>query len=440
MGFIDCCSNILTKLPGPSLPFLPAFFLGTIFASLILLYLYKKETNLPLNDILLHAFRSLFLHLPSNGCSASDSETDKCNNVQCVRCQRYGELQHQIIQRWRRLKGREIMVSVDRVEQAVRRLQTQGKLEKSEKITDVTRNEREEERKIATEEETGGKLKYRGKQKRHEGKASSPDQNNGEMKDWNKEIHEEKKAQKDGGCSEDEKEKTMQDKVEKEMKKGKLKTQMTYQKPTLFHVMGLPANPNWTEYDVLTNEQKLLKLNFELITQEFEKVFSRLQSGDTTGWKNNSILEGHWCIFPFVDQGKINTSNCHSCPRVAEIILGCLPAMMNDCVFGNAAFSILYPDSHITPHQGPTNLRLRCHLGIKVPNGCWLEVAGQQYKWVVGETLLFDDSFTHSAHFTNQPNNMHSQPRAILLLDFWHPNVTIQEKECLLELLTPLGV
>lgn len=296
--------------------------------------------------------------------------------------------------------------------------------------------EREEERKIKHEEETGGKLKYRGKQKGH--KTSSLDQSDGKMKDWNKGIHAEK-IQRNEGCSEDGKEKTMEDKVEnKQKKEEKPNTQTFYQKPTLFHVMDLPANPNWNKYDVLMNEQKLLKLNFELISQEFEKVFSRLQSGDTTGWKNNSILQGHWCIFPFVDQGKIITSNCHSCPGVAEIILGCLPAMMNDCVFGNAAFSILYPDSHITPHQGPTNLRLRCHLGIKVPNGCWLEVAGQQYKWAVGETLLFDDSFTHSAHFTNQPHNVHSHPRAILLLDFWHPDVSAQEKECLLELLTPL--
>lgn len=436
MGFLDCCSNFLTMLPDPSLPFLPALLLGTIFSSMILLYLYKKETNLPLNDILLHIIKSLLFHLPSNGCSASHSETEKCNNVQCVRCQRYGELQQQILQRWRRWKSRTVIESLGRVEQAVRRLENQGKVEKSKKTADLAMYEREEERKIKHEEETGGKLKYRGKQKGH--KTSSLDQSDGKMKDWNKGIHAEK-IQRNEGCSEDGKEKTMEDKVEnKQKKEEKPNTQTFYQKPTLFHVMDLPANPNWNKYDVLMNEQKLLKLNFELISQEFEKVFSRLQSGDTTGWKNNSILQGHWCIFPFVDQGKIITSNCHSCPGVAEIILGCLPAMMNDCVFGNAAFSILYPDSHITPHQGPTNLRLRCHLGIKVPNGCWLEVAGQQYKWAVGETLLFDDSFTHSAHFTNQPHNVHSHPRAILLLDFWHPDVSAQEKECLLELLTPL--
>ncbi|KAK8397516.1 hypothetical protein O3P69_004339 [Scylla paramamosain] len=364
MGFLDCCSNFLTMLPDPSLPFLPALLLGTIFASLILLYLYKKETNLPLNDILLHLVRSLLFHLPSSGCSASHSETDKCNNVQCVRCQRYGELQQQIIERWRRWKSRAVIESLGRVEQAVRRLEEQGKMEKSEKMADVAKNEGDEERKMKAGEETGGKLKYRAKQKRHENKTSSLNQNNGKMKDWNKEINEEEKTQKNEGCSKNEKEKTMQDKVENKREQEKLKTQMFYQKPTLFHVMDLSANPNWNEYDVFTNEQKLLKLNFELITQEFEKVFSRLQSGDTTGWKNNSILQGHWCIFPFVDQGKIITSNCHSCPGVAEIILGCLPAMMNDCVFGNAAFSILYPDSHITPHQGPTNLRLRCHLDL----------------------------------------------------------------------------
>ena len=35
-------------------------------------------------------------------------------------------------------------------------------------------------------------------------------------------------------------------------------------------------------------------------------------------------------------------------------------------VFGNAFVSVLEPGSEITPHCGPTNLRVRCHLALQV--------------------------------------------------------------------------
>lgn len=158
--------------------------------------------------------------------------------------------------------------------------------------------------------------------------------------------------------------------------------QKSLQKPTIFS-MDLPSNPNWTEYEVHISDQKLLKLNFDLIQKEFVSIFEELQAGNTAGWKNNTITQGHWCIFPLVNQGKIIAANCRRCPGVAELVLGCLPGVMNDCVFGNAAFSILYPNSHITPHTGPSNLRLRCHLG---ESGCLFD------------TLILFLYSTHSHH------------------------------------------
>lgn len=154
-----------------------------------------------------------------------------------------------------------------------------------------------------------------------------------------------------------------QDKEIKDSPSGGSESPQGSQKPTIFS-MDLAANPVWSDLAVLVNDQKLLKVNLEVIQKEFTSVFDALKSGDNSGWRNNNIPQGHWCIFPFVNQGKIVPQNCRRCPGVAELVLGCLPAMMNDCVFGNAAFSILYPNSHIAPHHGPTNLRLRCHLGM----------------------------------------------------------------------------
>lgn len=207
------------------------------------------------------------------------------------------------------------------------------------------------------------------------------------------------------------------------------------QNPTLFK-MELTANPYWNDFDIYTKELDFLKLNFAIIFKEFVTVFDALKSGDNWGWKSNDIGEGHWCIFPFIDQGLINESNCRRCPNVAAI-LDALPSLMKDCVFGNVCFSILYPDSHIKAHYGPSNIRLRCHLGLQIPDGCWLEVAGTQCKWTARETLVFDDSFEHSATFVDQSSSAQATPRAVLMLDFWHPDITSKEKQVLLKLLAP---
>ena len=51
--------------------------------------------------------------------------------------------------------------------------------------------------------------------------------------------------------------------------------------------------------------------------------------------------------------------------------------------------------------------------------------------------LVFDDSYEHSATFKEDPS-LDKTPRVVLLIDFWHPDVSKQEKEVLLDLLKPL--
>lgn len=233
--------------------------------------------------------------------------------MECVRCKRHDVLRQQVRARWRTWKnGKVDLGPLKRVEEAVSRLEKGGQVEKVEGDEGKVKEERE------------GNLKHRGK-----GSEANP---------------------------------SSKKKEEENRESSGKESPQNSQCPTIFH-MELAANSNWTDYEVHTNDQKLLQLNLEIIQKEFATVFEALKSGDNSGWKNNNIPQGHWCIFPLVNQGKIIAPNCRRCPGVAELVLGCLPAMMNDCVFGNAAFSILYPNSHITPHCGPTNLRLRCHLG-----------------------------------------------------------------------------
>lgn len=92
---------------------------------------------------------------------------------------------------------------------------------------------------------------------------------------------------------------------------------------------------------------------------------------------------------------------------------------------GAVFFSVLQPGTTVTPHCGPTNARLRYHLGLEIPAGTFLEVGGERRAWREGQCLRFDDSFSHSAC------NPSKQPRTVLIVDLWHPELSSLEREAL---------
>lgn len=128
---------------------------------------------------------------------------------------------------------------------------------------------------------------------------------------------------------------------------------------------------------------------------------------------------GAWDVFLFYERSRKNEENCARCPAITRIIES------HNTVRTQAGLlyvSKLSPGTHIKPHRGPTNMRLRCHLGIDIPDGdCGLKVAGETRRWREGGCLVFDNSLEHEAW------NHTSQPRIVLIIDFWHPDLTPAE-------------
>ena len=112
-------------------------------------------------------------------------------------------------------------------------------------------------------------------------------------------------------------------------------------------------------------------------------------------------------------------SGLASCPFTSNLIDG-LPGIGE-----MAMVSRLEPGAHIEPHCGVSNTRLTAHLGLHVPEGAWFRVADETRPWIEGRCLLFDDSFEHEA------NNPTDDYREVLLVDFWHPELTAPEIELL---------
>ncbi|KAK0147038.1 Aspartate beta-hydroxylase domain-containing protein 2 [Merluccius polli] len=129
-----------------------------------------------------------------------------------------------------------------------------------------------------------------------------------------------------------------------------------------------PATPR-------SHDVELLERSFPALLAEFGNVYNQppARSGSSLppGWKANSTPHGQWWTYYLVNQGETLALNARRCPR-AWRVLGQLRTFIANNVFGNACFSVLTPGALITEHYGPTNVRLRCHLGLRVPSACEL--------------------------------------------------------------------
>lgn len=122
----------------------------------------------------------------------------------------------------------------------------------------------------------------------------------------------------------------------------------------------------------------------------------------------------------------------------------------------------MQPGTHVWPHTGPTNCRLRMHLGLVIPkNGCRIRCTDQtRYsspslscilslhllipwhrnllyrsksspagflcrEWQEGKVLIFDDSFEHEVW---QEADSY---RLIFIVDVWHPELTASQQQSL---------
>ena len=95
---------------------------------------------------------------------------------------------------------------------------------------------------------------------------------------------------------------------------------------------------------------------------------------------------------------------------------------MTGTPFSYTFFSTMAPRTHIKPHFGACNLKLRCHFPLFVPPEAVLRVGDEARPWEEGQMVCFDDTYEHEA-----ANMSVSDERVVLLMDIWHPNLVENE-------------
>ena len=125
--------------------------------------------------------------------------------------------------------------------------------------------------------------------------------------------------------------------------------------------------------------------------------------------------KGSWDVLHFFERGRKNEQNSALCPVTVDVIEQHATVTT---LAGLAYASKMASGTHVAAHCGPTNLRLRCHMGIQVPVGdCALRVGSEVRGWEQGKCIVFDDSLEHEAW------NHTDGTRLVLIVDVWHPDL-----------------
>ena len=194
--------------------------------------------------------------------------------------------------------------------------------------------------------------------------------------------------------------------------------------PQLFTFPGLTSLPIWDK--TLIPAVSILEDNFSSIKAEYLKNRTNLNNDYKIG-NDHALHKGEWEWSNYIAKGQKITSFKKTFPITSEI-LDNISDKMENIPFSYCFFSKLHAKSSIAPHYGPTNIRLRVHLGIDVPDDCSIEIAGKNVRWAEGKCLVFDDTYLHSVE------NRSDKQRVILLLDLWHPDLYPEEKEALVNM------
>ena len=191
------------------------------------------------------------------------------------------------------------------------------------------------------------------------------------------------------------------------------------QNPTVSYFPGLRARAIHDPREIAWTA--LLEQAYPQMKPELLSMIGRAKLGPHP---QSLVDKGSWKVKYLYLQGEEQEEARRLCPNTSAVLRRCMPMGSNRQVF----CSVLGSHSHIAPHCGPTNTRLVCHLGLAVPPDTALRAGSEVATWREGKCLVFDDSFEHEAW-----NNSDSE-RVVLLIQFWHPDLTEAEVWALKEL------
>ena len=165
------------------------------------------------------------------------------------------------------------------------------------------------------------------------------------------------------------------------------------------------------------------------VTSEQEELTAALAE-DASSFNGDSALQTQvmgtgWSALRLQRLGQWNDDMCAKFPQTVALLKDLkVPTAMRGVMFARQR-----PGSRVARHSDGRNFVLTLHLGLRVPPGgvetCWIECGGERRAWSEGKAVVLDTSFGH------ETANLSEDDRHVLIVDFWHPDLTLTEQEAL---------
>lgn len=188
----------------------------------------------------------------------------------------------------------------------------------------------------------------------------------------------------------------------------------------------LRAKPFWKpdETPYLKNI-RFLEKNWQIIRDEAVALFDPTKGAFVA--EDEGLREkGDWQQFTMYHQGRKDHAACAKAPQTCKMVDKIPDAAA--CKRGQVKFSVMKPGTHVWAHCGPTNCRIRGHLGLVIPKNVAIRVDTTTNTWQEGKMIIIDDSIEHEVWHNGTTFRM------ILIIDFWHPDLTQRQRD----ILTPI--
>ena len=198
------------------------------------------------------------------------------------------------------------------------------------------------------------------------------------------------------------------------------------QKPS-FLFPSLRAKPWWDASKDAPEFVRALQAAHDDLVEEA----TRLLACDGWAGQEEGLHAGEWEQFTLYSGGTRTSAS-----RRAPVAMRLLESLAADAVSrprimleapGRAYYSKILSNTHVRPHCGPTNHRLRLHWALVIPPASaetlHIRVANETRTWLVGTALLFDDSFEHEVRFLG--STCENGTRVVFVLDLWHPDMSL---------------
>lgn len=136
---------------------------------------------------------------------------------------------------------------------------------------------------------------------------------------------------------------------------------------SLYNIDRLTGRPWWSmEQTGVADHLNRIAKNWKIIRDE---ALKQVDAKSNLFEKEDEDLTdtGEWHQLTLFQRGREIHKSCKKTPKTCALFSDFTAATM--CKRGQIKFSIMKPGVHVHAHTGPTNCRIRAHLGLVVPDG-----------------------------------------------------------------------